>query len=233
MSPNKSEVLHEKIEELLKTCHIQESISPCAVPALHTPKKDGSWRMCVVSRAINKITVRYRFPISCLDNSLDQLAKARLFSKIDLRNGYHQIRIKPSDEWKTVFKTKDGLAFMGKFVVVYFDDILIYIQTEEEHLGHLRKVMKALANNDLFVNLKKCTFLMVFLRKERFPVGTYSKLQPKINDNDYVVDLPNTMSISKTFNVLGIYEFHSVDVNEGKHSRTSSFKERRNDDDMI
>ncbi|GJY75887.1 RNA-directed DNA polymerase [Tanacetum coccineum] len=210
MSPNKSEVLLEKIEELLKTCHIQESISPCAVPALHTPKKDGSWRMCVVSRAINKITVS--FPISRLDNSLDQLAKARLFSKIDLRNGYHQIRIKPSDEWKTVFKTKDGLAFMGKFVVVYFDDILIYIQTEEEHLGHLRKVMKALANNDLFVNLKKCTFLMVFLRKELFPVGTYSKLQPKKYD---------------------IYEFHSEDVNEGKHSRKSSSKERGNDDDMI
>ncbi|GKA46593.1 transposon ty3-I gag-pol polyprotein, partial [Tanacetum coccineum] len=85
--------------------------------------------------------------------------------------------------------------------------------------------------------------VMVFLRKECFLIGTYSKLQPKkygaykiiqnINDNDYVMDLLNTMSISKTFNVLGIYEFHSVDVNEGKHSRMSSFKERGNDEDMI
>ncbi|GKC38274.1 RNA-directed DNA polymerase [Tanacetum coccineum] len=75
--------------------------------------------------------------------------------------------------------------------------------------------------------------IMVFFRKEHFPVGTYSKLQPKINDNDYVVDLPNIMSISKTFSVLGIYEFHSVDVNEGKHSRTSSSKERGNNEDMI
>ncbi|GKC26710.1 hypothetical protein Tco_1034004, partial [Tanacetum coccineum] len=87
------------------------------------------------------------------------------------------------------------------------------------------------------------TTVMVFLRKECFPVGTYSKLHPKkygsykilqkINDNAYVVDLPNTMSISKTFSVSDFCEFHSEDVNEGKHSRTSSSKERGNDEDLI
>ena len=174
--------LKKQLDELTKSGFIQPSKSPFGAPILFVKKKDGTMRMCIDYRALNEITVKNKYALPRVDELFDRLQGAKYFSKIDLRSGYHQIRIDPDDIPKTAFRTRYGhfeflvLPFgltnapatfmhlmhqtfrqeLDEFVIVFLDDILIYSKTLEEHREHVRRVLEVLRKEKLYAKESKC-----------------------------------------------------------------------------
>jgi hypothetical protein len=184
MVPPELAEMKKQLEDLLQKGFIRPSSSPWGCPAIFVKKKDDTLRMCVDYHPLNAVTIKNKYPLPRIDALFDQLAATRVFSKIDLRSGYHQIKIQPQDIPKTAFSTRYGLykylvmsfgltdalvffmylmnsVFMSeldKFVVVFINDILIYSKNEEEHAQHLRTVLNQLCEHKLYAKFNKCEF---------------------------------------------------------------------------
>ena len=184
MPSNELAELKIRLQELLEKGLIRPSSSPWGYPALFVKKKDKSLWMCVDYRPLNAVTIKNKYPLPRIDILFDQLARAKVFSKIDLRSGYHQIKIRPEDIPKTAFSTRYGLyeylvmsfgltnapayfmylmnlVFMpelDKFMVVFIDDIFIYSENESNHAEHLRIVLSRLREHKLYAKFSKCEF---------------------------------------------------------------------------
>lgn len=184
LSEKELTVLREYIAENVQKGWIRRSTSPAGAPVIFVPKKDGSLRLCVDYRGLNKVTLKDRTPLPLISETLDRLAHAKIFTKLDLRNAYHRVRIRPGDEWKTAFRTRYGhyeylvmpfglanapatfQSYMNETLaglvditcVVYLDDILIYSSNETDHITHVKEVLQRLRDNNLYAKMSKCEF---------------------------------------------------------------------------
>ncbi|KAI3676159.1 hypothetical protein L1987_85759 [Smallanthus sonchifolius] len=184
LAPSKMQELASQLQELSDKGFIRPNHSPWGAPVLFVKKKDGSFRMCIDYRELNKLTIKNRYPLPRIDDLFDQLQGSTCFSKIDLRSGYHQLRVQEDDIPKTAFRTRYGhyefmvmpfgltnapavfmdlmnrvcKPYLDKFVIVFIDDILIYSKTKAEHEQHLRLVLDLLKKEQLYAKFSKCEF---------------------------------------------------------------------------
>ena len=186
MSLSKALELKDQLNQLLEQGFIRPSVSPWGAPVLFQKKKDGTFRLCIDFRGLNQCTIKNKYPLPRIDELLDRLGKAKVFSKIDLWSGYYQVRINDKDIPKTAFNTRFGhykftvMPFgltnapatfnrlmmdlfrkeLDDFVLVFFDDILTYSETKKEHEAHLRHVLETLRKAKLYAKRSKCSFFV-------------------------------------------------------------------------
>ncbi|GJU28690.1 putative nucleotidyltransferase, ribonuclease H [Tanacetum coccineum] len=184
LAPSEMQELSNQLQELTDRGFIRPSTSPWGAPVLFVKKKDGSFRMCIDYRELNKLTIKNRYPLPRIDDLFDQLQGSSVYSKIDLRSGYHQLRVREKDIPKTAFRTRYrhyefqvkpfGLTnapavfmdlmncvckpYLDKFIIVFINDILIYSCNEEEHASHLRIILELLRKEKLYAKFSKCDF---------------------------------------------------------------------------
>ncbi|GJV28651.1 putative reverse transcriptase domain-containing protein [Tanacetum coccineum] len=182
LAPSEMKELSEQLQKLSDKGFIRPSSSPCGAPVLFVKKKDGSFRMCIDYQELNKLTVKNHYPILRIDDLFDQLQGSSVYLKIDLRSGYHQLRVREEDIPKTAFRTRYGhyeflvmpfgltnaptvfmdlmnrvcKPYLDKFVIVFIDDILIYSKNKEEHKEHLKLILELLKKEELYAKFSKC-----------------------------------------------------------------------------
>ena len=224
--------MHKQVETLLQAGLLRKSTSPFGAPVLFVKKKDGSMRMCVDYRGLNKVTVPNRYPLPRVDDLLDKLQGATVFSSLDLLSGYHQIRLVESDVPKTAFRTPFGLfeykvmpfgltnapsVFMATmndmlshlpFCVVYLDDILIFSKSPEEHVHHVKAVLEVLEKHQFLIKLKKCDFF----KKELLYLGhviSADGIKPDPKKVEAVLQYPTPTNIHQLRSFMGLVQwFH-------------------------
>ncbi|GJX53868.1 putative reverse transcriptase domain-containing protein [Tanacetum coccineum] len=231
LAPSEMKELSEQLQELSDKGFIRPSSSPWGAPVLFVKKKDGSFRMCIDYRELNKLTVKNRYPLPRIDDLFDQLQGSSIYSKIDLRSGYHQLRVREQDIPKTAFRTRYGhyefqvmpfgltnapavfmdlmnrvcKPYLDKFVIVFIDDILIYSKDEREHEEHL-KAIELLKKEQLYAKFSKCEFWIrrYYFTDTSYIAEAYMWIQPRLNLSKTWAST-NTTEIRQFLGLTGYY----------------------------